>query len=157
MFRLISEKCVLPRSLFLTDVKTEVDPVLSATDKEGLGNVFQGEHGGQQVVLKEVCWDQKKVSAMPFFLENAYLLYKGMVRRDLCRRAVAWVSLAHRFILPVLGVFEEKTHLFLVTPHMINGTLSQWRRNMSPLDLSEIHRLVGFKTSVIVTIMTVIC
>lgn len=41
-----------------------------------------------------------------------------------------WRSLDHKFVLPFLGVFENEatSQIFLVTPHMTNGTLAQWRK-----------------------------
>lgn len=52
--------------------------------------------------------------------------------------ALAWRSISHRYILPLLGIHEE---LFLVSPFMKNGTSSQWRREKGP-DIIEIHRVV---------------
>lgn len=48
MFKLVSKTNVLPRSLFITDVKK--DPQAIAVG--GFGSVFKGKHGGQLVALK---------------------------------------------------------------------------------------------------------
>ena len=75
------------------------------------------------------------------FFDDIDSFGKDSLRTDFCREALAWRSLAHRFILPLLGVFEENSDLFLVSPFMPNGTLAQWRSKQKP-DVTEIHRLV---------------
>ena len=40
-----------------------------------------------------------------------------------------WRSLSHSYILPLLGIFEVESQLFLVSPYMKNGTLDVWRGN----------------------------
>src|SRR6266550_4000984 len=54
-----------------------------------------------------------------------------------------WRSLNHECILPFLGIFEDESAslMFLVSPYMKNGTLSQWRKKTRPSTL-EIQRLV---------------
>ena len=79
------------------------------------------------------------------FATNAFLtlicLVKDSLRGDFCRESLAWGSLSHQFILPLLGIYEEKSRLFLVSPFMTNGTLIQWRKNRSP-GITEIYRMV---------------
>ncbi|KAF8736299.1 hypothetical protein AX14_000551 [Amanita brunnescens Koide BX004] len=118
----LSRRDILPKSLFITDVKTD----LAAIGMGGFGNVFKGEHEERFVALK--------------------VLYRAShnedsLRRVFCREALAWRSLSHRFILPLLGIYEEKAWLFLVSPLMENKTLAEWRRNQRP-DIVEIHRLI---------------
>ena len=50
MFKLITETNVIPKSLFITDVK--IDTELGATNIGGIGRVFRGEHKQQVVALK---------------------------------------------------------------------------------------------------------
>ena len=50
MFKLITETNVIPKSLFISDVK--IDTELGATNIGGIGRVFRGEHKGQVVALK---------------------------------------------------------------------------------------------------------
>ncbi|KAF8331206.1 kinase-like domain-containing protein, partial [Amanita rubescens] len=59
-----------------------------------------------------------------------------------CREALVWRSLRHDFILPLLGIFVERKMHFLVSPLLPNGTLMEWRRNIKPLSLAEVHRLI---------------
>ncbi|KAF8331209.1 kinase-like domain-containing protein, partial [Amanita rubescens] len=59
------------------------------------------------------------------------------------KEVLVWRSLTHRFILPLLGTFKEQKMPFLVSPLMPNGTLMEWRKNITPLPLAEIHRLVA--------------
>ena len=56
-----------------------------------------------------------------------------------------WRSLNHKFILPFLGIYEEKSisQLFLVTPYIENGTLAQWRKKENP-PIAEIEQHVRF-------------
>ena len=56
-----------------------------------------------------------------------------------------WRSLNHKFILPFLGIYEEESVscLFLVTPHMENGTLVQWRKKANQ-PKGKIEQLVNF-------------
>ncbi|KAF8326237.1 kinase-like domain-containing protein, partial [Amanita rubescens] len=48
------------------------------------------------------------------------------------REALSWRSLVHRSILPLLGIFEDRSQLYLVSPFMTNGTLSEWRKKQTP-------------------------
>ena len=66
---------------------------------------------------------------------------KGSLSKEFLREAIAWRSLSHRFILPFLGIYKEKSHLSLVSAFMENGTLTQWRRERER-SLTEIHRMV---------------
>lgn len=50
MFKLITETNVIPKSLFISDVK--IDTETGATNIGGIGRVFRGEHKGQVVALK---------------------------------------------------------------------------------------------------------
>ena len=50
MFKLITETNVIPKSLFIKDVK--IDTELGATNIGGIGRVFRGEHKGKFVALK---------------------------------------------------------------------------------------------------------
>ena len=56
--------------------------------------------------------------------------------------AFAWRSLSHRFILPLLGIYEEGPQLFFVSSFMTNGALHDWRRRHAPVCVNEIQRLV---------------
>ena len=80
-------------------------------------------------------------SHLPF--RSADSLAKDSIRQDFCREALAWRSLLHRFILPLLGIYEEESRLFLVSPFMSNGTLTDWRKNEQP-SVVEINRVVRF-------------
>ena len=53
MFKLISIAHVIPKSLFIVDVKTEPN-LCTIISMGGFGRVFRGEHKGQQVALKVV-------------------------------------------------------------------------------------------------------
>jgi hypothetical protein len=76
-----------------------------------------------------------------FFFDNIDSFGKDSLGKDFCREAIAWGSFAHRFILPLLGIFKEKSELFLVSPFVANGTLIQWRKEQN-WDVVEIHRMV---------------
>ena len=54
-----------------------------------------------------------------------------------------WRSLSHESVLPFLGIHEDKpaSLLFLVSPYMQNGTLSQWRAKSNP-SVAEIQKRV---------------
>ena len=56
-----------------------------------------------------------------------------------------WGSLCHKFVLPLLGIYEDKSakQYFLVSPYMENGTLAQWRKNANP-SVTEIEQRVCF-------------
>ena len=66
---------------------------------------------------------------------------KGSLRKNFLREAIAWRSLSHPFILPLLGIYTEESQLFLVSPFMKDGTLTQWRRAQER-GVTEIHKLV---------------
>ncbi|KAF8324830.1 kinase-like domain-containing protein, partial [Amanita rubescens] len=64
---------------------------------------------------------------------------------DFCREALMWRSLNHERVLPFLGIFEDEaaSRMFLVSPYMKNGNLSQWRKKTGHgHSTSEIQRLI---------------
>ena len=63
-------------------------------------------------------------------------------------KALVWRSLAHQFVLPLLGVFEGESQLFLASPRtlMVNGTLTEWRKKWKP-DVIEMHMMVRLSAS----------
>ena len=83
---------------------------------------------------------------MVFLFDNTdfNLFDQASLSKDFCREALAWRSLSHKFILPLLGIFEEGSQLFLVSPFMANGTLTEWRKKQDSgqIKIDEIHRLV---------------
>ncbi|KAF8328318.1 kinase-like domain-containing protein [Amanita rubescens] len=124
MAKLISEANVIPQSLYITNVSFDADH--SRIGIGGHGRVLKGKYEGQVVALK----------MLVNFNEHKDLF------QDLCKEALVWRSLRHDFILPLLGIFKERRVQFLVSPLMPNGTLMEWRRNIKPLSLAEIHRLI---------------
>ncbi|KAF8339493.1 hypothetical protein F5887DRAFT_460000 [Amanita rubescens] len=120
MSKIISRSPVLPRSLFLTGGLT-MPGDRDLIGKGTFGLVFKGEHAGKAVALKA--------------------LYKTRKNVDVCREALMWRSLHHKFVLPFLGIYENEAagRIFLVSPYMTNGTLSQWRKKQapSPLDIEK--------------------
>ncbi|KAF8340969.1 kinase-like domain-containing protein [Amanita rubescens] len=114
--RLMSKLCktgVLPKSLFLSKVELSRDTVGT---------------GGKLVALKVLYRARHKEFA------------KDPLRKNFCREALVWRSLSHRFILPLLGIYEHKSQLYLVSPFMKNGTLIQWRKSRP--DTLEIYRVM---------------
>ena len=146
MFKLISDRDILPKSLFIDGVKTEDDFTSRPIGMGGFGNVYKGEYGKQKVALKVLYTGQKKVAALSLVSpDDTDLFCKDSLYKEFCREALAWRSLSHRFIIPLLGIFEEKSHLFLVSPFMSNGTLTKWRESSPSPVPAEIHRLVRFR------------
>ena len=139
MFRLISTVHVILKSLLITGVNTEIH--LGLISIGGFGRVFKGEHEGQMVALKVVDRGRNDVCRLSFSFSPYSYSPKDSLKRDLCQEVLAWRSLVHRFILPLLGIYEEKSQLFLVSQFMINGTLTQWRKKQKG-DVSEVRRLV---------------
>lgn len=134
----LSRNDVLPRTLFIDNVKTNHDKI----DEGGFGKVFQGEYNGRMVALKTLYKPRHDgVSTCYLYRYNADPLVKDSLRKDFCREALAWWSLSHQSILSLLGIYEAKSELFLVSPYMTNGTLIEWRRNKWP-GVIEIYRLV---------------
>ena len=72
---------------------------------------------------------------------SADLFGKGSLRQDFCREALVWRSLSHHFILPLLGIFEDGSQLYLVSPFMTNKTLRQWRDKHTPA-IPDLHKMV---------------
>ncbi|KAF8351795.1 hypothetical protein F5887DRAFT_3062 [Amanita rubescens] len=126
MFRLISKVNIMPRCLGMTGIRTEMD--LIALDVGDFGRVLEGEHNGQQVAL----------TALHKARHDDDLL-----RKDFHRQALTWRSVIHSFIHPLLGIFEHSSQLFLVSPLMRNGTLTQWRKDKTR-SIAEIQtRVIG--------------
>ncbi|KAF8695227.1 hypothetical protein AX14_001856, partial [Amanita brunnescens Koide BX004] len=108
MFKLLAQRPVALRSLFITGVVTPDLNQVNYVGMGGCGLVFKGKYKGKHVALK--------------------VLYRGPHFNDLCREVLVWRSLSHPYILPLLGIFERESQIFLVSPYMENGTLAGWRR-----------------------------
>ena len=138
MSKLVSKTDVMPSSLFITDV--EKDPQAIAVG--GFGKVFMGKRGGQLVALK-MLFRGRHVGVLDFTLASPVnLLAKDSIEKEFYKEALAWRSLSHRFILPLLGIYEEGPQLFLVSSFMTNGTLRDWRRQQAPVRIDDVGRLV---------------
>jgi hypothetical protein len=72
MFKLMSITNVVPKSLFISDVKTETHLVANMISMGGFGRVFRGELKGQQVALKVVDMGVHDVSALSGCLFRRY-------------------------------------------------------------------------------------
>ena len=68
---------------------------------------------------------------------------KDSIEKNLYTEALTWQSLSHKYILPLLGIYEEGPQLFLVSPFMMNGALRDWRKDHVPVQVDEIRRLVS--------------
>ncbi|KAF8716612.1 hypothetical protein AX14_012280 [Amanita brunnescens Koide BX004] len=123
MFKLVSKANILPRPLFITDI--EKDPQAVAVG--GFGRVFKGKYSGQLVALKMLYHSRRPGDS---------------IDKSLYTEALAWKSLSHRFILPLLGIYEEGPQLFLVSPFMTNGVLRDWRKDHVPVRIDEVRRLL---------------
>ncbi|KAF8351788.1 hypothetical protein F5887DRAFT_2985 [Amanita rubescens] len=115
MFKLLCKADVRPRTLVITDIS------YTGPGSTGTGDprqVFEGEHQGQQITLTAL----RKTR-----LEDA------IFKKRFHKQALEWKSLDHTFVLPLLGIFEQDpSRLFFVSPSMINGTLTQWRKSKNP-------------------------
>ena len=142
MFKLVSETDIMPRSLFITNV--EKDPQTIAVG--GFGKVFKGKCGGELVALKMLHRGHSGVREIPRPLvspiPNINRFAKDSIKKSIYTEALAWRSLSHRFILPLLGIYEEGPELFLVSPFMANGSLRHWRKHHVHVRIDEIRRLV---------------
>ena len=80
-----------------------------------------------------------------------------LLEQDFCREALTWRSLDHRFVLPLLGIYEDQdaSQLFLVSPYMKNGTIAQWRKTANPstLKIGERVRLSNLQPLMILTFL----
>ena len=142
MFGVIDVAHVTLKSTFMTNVNIESYAYQDGVDFGGFGRVYEGEHNGQQVALKIL---DKKVGTFSHCCTpniNIGSFWKGACKKDFCREALAWRSLVHKFILPLAGIFAEKSQLFLVLPFMTNGTLSEWRKNQLSLVIPDVHTMV---------------
>ncbi|KAF8331203.1 kinase-like domain-containing protein [Amanita rubescens] len=122
ILKLITMTNVIPRSLFIVQVESEI-----GFGAISIGSVLKGKYRGRPVTLKVLSTGRYQESSRQI---------------DLCKEAVTWKSVSHRFILPLLGIYEEKPLLFIVFPFMVNGTLTQWRRDRQRPDVAEIHRIM---------------
>ena len=143
MFKLVSKTYAMPRSLSITDV--EKDPQAIAVG--GFGKVFKGKCGGRLVALKMLYhghYHDLGVRGFPLVprTSNINMFAKDSIKKEFYTEALAWRSLSHRFILPLLGIYEEGPQLFFVSPFMTNGALRDWRRRRAPVRIHEIQRLV---------------
>ncbi|KAF8344542.1 kinase-like domain-containing protein, partial [Amanita rubescens] len=121
IFKIISKTPVIPLSLIVTGVNkpSEEDYIGGG----GFGRVYRSELKGEAVALK--------------------VLYKSDNNAlAICREALMWGLLKHKFVLPFLGIGEhEGGTAFLISPYMEKGTLAQWRKQANP-SLSEIEERI---------------
>ena len=145
MFKLVSKTNVLPRHLFIANIRK--DPQAIAVG--GFGRVFKGKYSGQLVALKMLYQSRRAgVRGFSTFVPNFLMVIlsaKDSIEKNLYTEALAWRSLSHRFILPLLGIYEEGPQLFLVSPFMTNGALRDWRKEHVPIRIGEIRRLVRYQ------------
>jgi hypothetical protein len=67
MLKLVSTD-VMPKSVFITGVKTNFDPIKVG----GFGRVFKGKYKGREVALKIVDKGHRDVSSLPFFAHEGH-------------------------------------------------------------------------------------
>jgi len=130
MCKLLAMTPVIPKSIFMTGVNARMCSLASRIGIGGFGCVFEGEYQGTRVALKvlyKVRRDDVRMNALsPMTNANLFCL------QDFCREALVWRSLSHPYIMPLLGIYEEQSLYFLVSPYMENGTLADWRNNRYP-------------------------
>ena len=139
MFKVITKKLVMPRSLFLTGIGLKMDRDRDFIGSGGFGHVFKGELQGlgAPVALKVLYKTHNDIVSCSR-RHNAFR--QSRFKQDFYREALMWRSLQHEFVLPFLGIYEDDlaSHFFLVSPYMNNGTLAQWRKTKNP-STSEIE------------------
>ena len=139
--KIIAKTPVIPRSFFVPGVEVKADPDLIGVGRFGL--VFKAELWGDAVALKVLHRVPIKSVRCPHQSHDINLI---LFKQDFCREALMWQSLSHQFLLPFLGIFYEdklESQVFLVSPYMENGTLTQWRKNANP-SIAQTEQLVGF-------------
>ena len=130
MFKLINKLDVSLKCLSVPDVKIG--------SHHGIGEfarIYMGEYKGQQVALK-------LLAPSPILIPESFR--KSARRRDFRRQALAWRSLVHKFVLPLIGIFGEEPQKFLVSPFKSNGTIIRWRKNKPSSIIPDVHRMVRF-------------
>ncbi|KAF8339488.1 kinase-like domain-containing protein, partial [Amanita rubescens] len=128
MFKLLARTPVIPTSLFITGVVAELTP-RNVIGVGGFGYVYKGEYKTEQVALKVIYKKSHQNVSSCSTLFNTCPSLNSSFKKDFCREALVWRSLSHPHILPLLGIFEVESQLFLVSPYMKNGTLDVWRGN----------------------------
>ena len=127
-------------SLFINDVSSGLDLDTTTGDS---GCVLRGQHKGRPVTLQLTYKVRHEdVDTFPVNALNADSSSNNSDTKNYYRDVLAWRSLCHRYIIPLLGIFEVKSRFFLVLPLMINGTLTEWRKKQPELDVAKIHNLV---------------
>lgn len=141
-FKIISKTPVMPRSFFVPGVEAKADRDLICVGRFGL--VFKGELRENAVALKVIHKAPIKIVRCS---RRSHDINFSLFKQGLCREALMWQSLSHQFLLPFLGIYLDKlaSQLFLVSPYMENGTLSQWRKNANP-SIAQIEQLVSLSS-----------
>ena len=137
IFKIISKTTVVPRSFSVQGVEATADRDLVGVGRFGL--VFKAELRGNAVALKVL--HRAPLNIVSCYRRSHNINF-SLLKQDLCREAMVWKCLNHEFLLPFLGIYEDK---FLVSPYMENGTLAQWRKNANP-SIAQMEQLVGFSS-----------
>ncbi len=138
MFKLLKKANVIPKSLFITDVKIDMEQ--GTVNVGGFGRVFLGEYKGDLVALKLLGKGLKDVSIALFPPHHTDSFVKGKFSQEFVLEVLARRSLSHPFVLPLLGIFVDRSLPYFVSPHM-KISLTEWRRTHTPT-VPEINRLV---------------
>ncbi|KAG8903407.1 hypothetical protein FRB99_003337 [Tulasnella sp. 403] len=93
----------------------------------GFGDVFKGRHSVcGQVALKQVDFNR--------------IPRKERVLKLISAEVKAWKSLSHRHILPFLGLYAKKGHLYMVSPWVEHGCLMDYLKKHPDADRVQFIR-----------------
>ena len=137
MLKVTTRTPVIPWSLIVTGVSIQSDRGLIGSG--GFGRVFKGELGEASVALKVLYKTHNNIVSC--YVGSCIMVCRCWFNKDFRREALMWRSLNHDHVLPFLGIYEDDSASYLVSPYMKNGTLAQWRKTQNP-SIAEIEQRV---------------
>lgn len=165
--RVCGQYGIVPTSYVLADVvRNEPAPQKTGIVAETWRGVYETNPVAVKIFkINEGCKDYDKIKAVrqtfPAQRTQSSLstnrLSGSCLSQRFYKEAVLWKRLAHKNILPLLGVSRDVAEFCLVSPWMKNGTIVEYVRNNPQVNPLGLVRIVLLKRAYHTSSFTSIC